>query len=200
MHRCGFCLLALLSVGAPAWSQASDTHPIQRSAFSMYAGYSLFAPNIFKGAENNYSPESGWNAGIDVGIARNVGAAVDFSQYFSTYNYASPIKTAPFFVMAGPRVWAPVGSAAKLRPFAQFLAGGGFIQRGRTSSSFGLFASSTSLAWNAGGGLDIRAGKRLWVRGEAGYLHTDFTTSDSEIQQYTPSGKARIVIGILYQR
>lgn len=77
MARCEFCLFALLSVGAPAWSQASDTHQIPRSEFSLYAGYSLLAPNIIFN-----SSESGWNAGIDIGIARNVGAVVDFSQYF----------------------------------------------------------------------------------------------------------------------
>ena len=196
MGRCGFWLFVLLWVGGPAWSQASDTHPIPRSEFSFYAGYSLLAPNIY----NNYLSESGWNAGIEIGITRNVGAAVDFSQYFSYYDYPPGIHTSPFFVMAGPRVWVPVGNAAKLRPFADFLAGGGFIQTGRTRLGPGLFASSTSLAWNAGGGVDIRAGNHLWFRGQAGYMHTQFTTWDSEVQQFAPSGHARIVVGILYRR
>ena len=196
MSRSGFCLLALLSVGAPAWSQASDTHPVPRSEFSLYAGYSLLAPNIY----NNYSSESGWNAGIDIGIVRNVDAVVDFSQYFSTYDYQLSINTTPFFVMAGPRVWAPLGNEGKLRLFADFLAGGGVIQTGRTRLGPGLFASSTSLAWNAGGGVDIRAANHLWVRGRAGYMHTQFTTWDSEIQRSAPPGHARIVIGILYRR
>lgn len=87
-----------------------------------------------------------------------------------------------------------------MRPFADFLAGGGFIQTGRTKISSGLFASSTTLAWNAGGGVDIRAASHLWVRGQAGYLHTNFTTWDTEIQQDAPSGHARIVVGILYRR
>ena len=200
MGRCGFCLLALLSVSAPAWSQAADAHPVPRSPFSLYAGYALLAPNIF----GNPS-ESGWNTGIDIGITRSVAAAVDFSQYFFDYGVRDA-NTTPLFVMAGPRVCAPVGNAGKLRLFADFLAGGGFIQTGRSRNypaipaNPGLFAGSTSSAWNAGGGVDIRAANHLWVRGQAGYMHTDFTTWDSEVQRSAPPGHARITIGILYRR
>lgn len=196
MGRCGFCLLALLSVGAPAWAQAGDAHPVPQSAFSLYAGYSLLAPNIY----NNYLSESGWNAGIEIGIIRNLDAAVDFSQFFSYYDYPPGFNTTPFFVMAGPRVWAPVGHAAKLRLFADFLAGGGFIQTGKTNLGPGLFTSPTTSAWSVGGGVDIRAANHLWVRGQAGFMHTDFTTWDSEVQRSAPSGRARITIGILYRR
>lgn len=197
MHRCGFCVLALLSVGATAWSQASDTHPIPRSEFSLYAGYSVLTPNIFKGADGAFSSESGWNAGIDIGISRNAGAVVDFSQYFS--NYGLGANTTPFLVMVGPRVWAPVGSGARLRPFADFLFGGGFIQTGRTEGP-PLFASPRSFAWSTGGGADIRAGNYLWIRGQAAYMHTQFTTWDHEVQQYATPGRARIVVGVLYRR
>jgi hypothetical protein len=193
MGRCGFCLLTLLSVGAPAWSQPSDSHPVPRSEFSLYAGYSLLAPNLF----NNYLSESGWNAGIDVGITRNAGAAVDFSQYFS--NYGLGANTTPFFVMVGPRVWAPVGNAAKMRFFVDLLVGGGFIQTGRTTAP-PIFASSTSFTWNTGGGVDIRAANHLWVRGEASFMHTQFKTWDTEVQQFAMPGHARIGIGILYRR
>lgn len=200
MRRSGFCLLALLSVGAPGWSQGPDTRSIPRSEFSLYAGYSLLSPNI----RTSNSPESGWNAGIDIGISRNVAAVFDFSQYFSTYNYELLIKTTPFFVMAGPRVWAPVDRSAKARVFVDFLTGGGFIQTGRTKTSYGvfdgLFAGSASSAWSVGGGVDFRAGNHLGLRGQAGYLHTDFTTVDNQIQQSSPSGHVRIVAGILYRR
>jgi len=188
-----FCLFAVLLVAVPAWSQAWDTASIPRSEFSVYAGYSLLTPNVFK----EFAPESGWNAGIDIDITANLGVAIDFSQYFADYGLGA--KTTPFVFLAGPRLWAPVAKTSKLRPFADFLAGGGFIQTGRSSGP-PLFKRSNTLAWSAGGGADVRATSHFWFRGQAGYLHTAFTTWDSEVQQFTPKGHARIMVGILYRR
>lgn len=93
---------------------------------------------------------------MDIGITGNFGAALDLSQYFSDYGLGA--KTTPFIFVAGPRAWLPVGTASKVRSFADFLAGAAFIQTGRTDAPL-LFKGPNTFAWSAGGGVDVRGNR-----------------------------------------
>ncbi len=192
MSRLGFCFPALVLLGLPLWSQQPDTHGLQRPGFSFYAGYSLVTPNFYKGFGNRFGPESGYNLGIDVGVVKKVALVADFSQYDD--NYGSVHNTNPFVLLMGPRFYVPLKKDQRVKPFADFLVGSAHVQ-----SDSSPFTNSASFAWSAGGGLDLKVSGHFWIRGQASYLHTGFTTDANQFPQYAPPGRTRIVVGIVYR-
>ena len=122
---------------------------------------------------------------------------VDFSQYDDNYGYVH--NTNPFVVMLGPRFYLPLEKSRRIKPFADFLLGSAHVQSASPGGS-SPFSNSVSLAWSAGGGVDVKASGHFWFRGQAGYLHTGFTTPGNLFPQDAPPGRARIVVGIVYRR
>ena len=191
--RLAFCTALLLcsALLAPAQKPNLDEYP----KLEVFAGYSAlgevngrgisFGPNAFVGA--NYSAaEAGFETSIIRNFSKHFGIKGDFSAHFNNQSAAGPItactpacttvtqafqlKTRVYNFMAGPEFKAR--NSTRFTPFAHVLAG-----VAHTSATFTtpgplnllLKKSDNSFAMALGGGLDIRASKRIGFRGVLDY-------------------------------
>ena len=186
----------LLLLSAPAWTQTQSASPAVKHAYDVYGGYSYLPTNVFQGSGRVFDGESGWNAGFEGRLSRWLGFKGDFSQYFFTYDSTDSSKTE--IVLVGPEAWIALGKSRRFRPFADFLVGGTHVGY---SAPFGYtpFQVSTVFAFSADGGMDYRLSRRLWLRGQGGYLHDSFTTNDNQLQSAVPAGHVRISTGLVYE-
>jgi hypothetical protein len=180
---------------ALGWSQTPPDRTTPKTRPDIYAGYSYLPVNFWKGSVNIYGGENGWNAGFDAPVIKGIAGTADIAQYYSSYSSTDSSNALTF--LAGPRFFIPVGSS-RIRPFADVLVGGAHI--GYTGfDGYTPFKTNTSFAFSADGGLDYRLNRHLLLRAQGGYLHTSFSTSDSEVQQYATPSRPRISTGIVYQ-
>jgi len=189
-------LFALLLAGPCALAQAHPARTAPRSEIAVYGGYSVVTTNFHGYLDPSGPAESGWNAGAEVGIGKYISFAGDFSQYF--YMESASGKQHTVVAMAGPRVWLPIPKSWLIRPFADFLVGGAHIGLSGNAASQ-PFSKNSTLAWSPNGGVDIRVSRHISLRATAGYLHTQFTTFDSEIQRGSPAGRPRVSAGVVYK-
>jgi len=179
-------LLAGSALLGLAQSPTPDEHP----KFEFFAGYSALGeangPGINFGSNNNVAATYNSNAGFETSIIRNFskrfGIKGDFSAGFNNESERGPIaactpvcttvtqdfqlKTRVYNFLAGPEFKAR--NSTRFTPFAHAL--GGFAHTSATFTTPGpthilLFKrNDNSFAMALGGGLDIRASKRVSFR------------------------------------
>ena len=179
----------LLLGGTLSWCQGS-------TSVQVFGGYS-YVPTSFSFVG---SGENGWNTALDINSRKWVGFTADFAQYFSTFSEGGGVpndsaKTYTF--LFGPRVSVPLSKAPKVTPFGHFLIGAAHISE--NSSYAGEFSTSTSFAWDFGGGADFRLTRHLSLRGEGNYLHNHFVTSDNQLQTRVADWHGRISTGVVFR-
>jgi hypothetical protein len=136
----------------------------------IYAGYSLMTPNF--GADILGGPaENGGAAGADLHFMRLFAVAAETDWMHVTYG--NQLSSSAFTVMAGPRVFFPPASHARVRVLADVLVGAVNIHSLIGANS--PFTGTTALAIAADGGVEVRAVGPLALRIQGGYLHSGFT-------------------------
>ncbi len=196
MNAWKFALIVLLLAVPCALAQTHPARNFQKSEIAVYGGYSVVTTNFHSYLDASGPAESGWNAGVEVGVTRHIAVAGDFSQYF--YMESASGKQHTVVGMAGPRVYLPVPKKWLIHPFADFLVGGAHIGLSGNANSQ-PFSKDSVLAWSPNAGVDLRVTKHVSLRATAGYLHTPFVTFDSEIQRGSPAGRPRVAVGIVYR-
>ncbi len=195
MLRTKLATFLLFMFSTLAWSQAQSASPAPKSSLSIFGGYSYLPTNFYQGSGKVFGGEGGWNAGLDLGLFKQIAFTADFAQIFSSYDLGATTDTVTFLL--GPCVSVPLGKPSKIAPFGDFLIGGAHIGASGFGSTF--FLTSTSFAWSADGGIDARLMKHLSLRVQGGYLRTAFVTADNQLQQDTPAGHVRLLTGIVYR-
>jgi opacity protein-like surface antigen len=189
-----FCsALVLMCSGAIALAQNTNTDEYPK--VEIFAGYSAlgeagsrgisFGPNGSVGA--NYSAKPGFETSIIRNFSKHFGIKGDLSAHFNNESASGPItsctpacttvtqdfqlKTRVYNFLAGPEFKAR--NSTRFTPFAHVLAG--FAHTSATFTTPGptfnllLKKSENSFAMALGGGIDIRASKRVSFRGLMDY-------------------------------
>ena len=209
---------ALLLCSALLGSAQSPT-PDEYPKVEVFVGYSAlgeangrgisFGPNAFVGA--NYSAaKAGFEASIIRNFSKHFGIKGDLSAHFNNESASGPItactpacttvtqgfqlKTRVYNFLAGPEFKAR--NSTRFTPFAHVLAGvahtsATFTTPGPTFNLL-LKKSDNSFAMAMGGGLDIRASKRVSFRGVLDYNPVFVHDSTSGTRDFV-----RISLGVL---
>ncbi len=184
-------VLMCSATSALAQSATPDDHP----KVEVFVGYSALgesnSPGIIFGptsaVSGNYATPTGFETSVTRNFTRRLGIKGDFSAHLSNESGVGPIsscnptcttvgqdfqlKTRVYNVLGGPEFKAR--NSTRFTPFAYALAGvahtsATFTTPGPTLNLF-LQKSDNSLAMALGGGLDIRATKRVSLRGTMDY-------------------------------
>jgi len=184
--------LVLMCSAASAFAQSSTT---EYPKFEFFAGYSalgesdsrgiVLGPNAALG--DNYTALAGFQTSLTGNFSKHFGIKGDFSAHFADKSGRAPLnacnptcitvtqdnhlKTRVYNFLAGPEFKAR--NSTRFTPFAYALVGvahtsATFTTPGPTVNLF-LKNSDNSFAMALGGGLDIRASKRVSFRGSMDY-------------------------------
>lgn len=144
-----------------------------------YSGGNVFVPAAPERASASHSTGlNGWEGSLEGKLAPWVGIVADLSGHYGSHDLLvcsfvlPPCSTFKFNAhtytfMFGPRVSVPIG---KFTPFAHALLGAGHI----TTRGDSISASSTSLAYAIGGGLDYKLIKGVAWRFQGDEVYTHF--------------------------
>ena len=131
---------------------------------NVFFGYSYDRTPV---VSNDTINTNGWDASLEGKIFPFVGLVVDVDGHYGSGTFAGiNADVSEHNFLFGPRVSFQV---ARVRPFAEFLVGGGHISR-----SNGISDSNTSFANAAGGGLDYRVAGPVSIRGQLDWIETRF--------------------------
>lgn len=196
MHRPVFILLLIAAGGLLCQAQTSVN---QKNEF--FAGYSYHSADINTlTIDPRRTSQNGFNFEYTRNVTKNFGLTGDFSAHFHRDSSSTGAVTFrrqrdQYFLLGGLQFKAD--SAHRVQPFAHALFGVSLF-RGFTSNATGsgnvfTFDDATSFAMALGGGLDIRAGKRIDVR----LIQVDYTPTrfGSGWQQ-----NVRLSVGIVFKR
>jgi opacity protein-like surface antigen len=209
-------VLVLMCSGAIASAQNANKDEYPK--IEVFAGYSAlgeagsrgisFGANRSVGA--NYSAEPGFETSIIRNFSKHFGIKGDFSAHFNNESASGPItsctpacttvtqdfqlKTRVYNFLAGPEFKAR--NSTRFTPFAHVL--GGVAHTSATFTTAGptfnllLKKSDNSFAMALGGGIDIRASKRVSFRGLMDYNPVFVHDSTSGTRDFV-----RISLGVL---
>ena len=215
--RLGFST-ALLLCSALVGS-AQSPNPNEYPKFEGFVGYSAlgeagsgaisFGPNAVLSA--NYTSKVGFEASIIRNFSKRFGIKGDFSAHFNNESASGPItactptcttvtqafqlKARVYNFLAGPEFKAR--NSTRFTPFAHVLGGlahtsANFTTPGPTLN-FRLEKNDNSFAMALGGGLDIRATKRVSFRGSLDYNPVFVNDSVAGTRDFL-----RLSLGILF--
>jgi opacity protein-like surface antigen len=188
-----FCAVLLLCSAASALAQQPNKDDFPK--VEVFAGYSALGEANSRGisfganrsVSGNYSAEPGFEASVIRNFSKHFGIKGDFSAHFNNESSRGPItsctpacttvtqdfqlKTRVYNILAGPEFKAR--NSTRFTPFVHVLGGvahtsADFTTPGPTLNIF-LKSSYNSFAMAMGGGLDIRATKRVSFRGQMDY-------------------------------
>jgi opacity protein-like surface antigen len=217
LTRLAFCTALLL--GSALLGSAQSATPDEYPKVEVFAGYSAlgeansrgisFGPNSSIGA--NYTAKAGFETSIIRNFSKRFGIKGDFSAHFNNESASGPVtactpacttatqgfqlKTRVYNFMAGPEFKAR--NSTRFTPFAHVLAGvahtsATFTTPGPTFNLL-LKKSDNSFAMALGGGLDIRASKRVSFRGQLDYNPIFVRDSTSGTRDFL-----RLSLGVLF--
>jgi hypothetical protein len=158
----GLLVLAIMAAGSLARAQ-EETAKVE-----VYGGYYFVRFNIHADLAG-VAPSATYNANggggqVEYNVNRWLGAVGDFAGYGAT-NSNGDLVGGAFTYLFGPRVNFRL---RKVNPFAQVLLGGI-----ATTAGLGVSGDQNNFAMTAGGGIDVRVSKYVWVRPvQAEYLMT----------------------------
>ena len=208
----------MMCASASAWAQGTPTDEYPR--VGVFAGYSAlgevngnsisFGPTA--SISGNYATPTGLETSVIGNFSKHFGIKGDFSAHLSSESGRGPLtactptcttatqdfqfKTRLFNFLAGPELKAR--NSSRFTPFAYAL--GGVAHTSATFTTTGptlnlsLKRSDNSFAMALGGGVDIRAGKRVSFRGSMDYNPVFINDSDSGTRDLV-----RISLGILFR-
>jgi hypothetical protein len=164
-------LLGIFSLGA--FAQEAETAP----KAEIFGGYQY---TRFDGGVN----ANGWNTAVAGNLNHWFGVAADFS---GAYKSQSGVSFNNYTYTFGPVV--SYRHNERLTPFAHFLAGGY-----RASASFsGLSGSNSGFAMMFGGGVDVKATRRVALRA------VQFDWLSLRSSGYSDNNNMRISTGLLFR-
>ena len=200
-------------------ASAQSTKPDEYPKVEGFVGYSAlgeagsggisFGPNAVLSA--NYTSKAGFEASIIRNFSKRFGIKGDFSAHFNNESKSGPItgctpgcttftqafqfKTRVYNFLAGPEFKAR--NSTRFTPFAHVLGGlahtsANFTTAGPTLN-LRLEKSDNSFAMALGGGLDIRASKRVSFRGVLDYNPVFVNDSVSGTRDFL-----RLSLGVLF--
>ena len=207
--------LQMCSVAA-ALAQGAKTDEYPK--VEVFAGYSALGEANSRGIsfganriDGNYSAEPGFEASVIRNFTKHFGIKADVSAHFNnqsgrglitactptctTVTQDFQLKTRVYNFLAGPEFKAR--NSTRFTPFVHVLGGvahtsANFTTPGPTLNIF-LKSSYTSFAMGLGGGLDIRATKRVSFRGQMDYNPVFVHDSTSGTRDLV-----RISLGVLF--
>jgi len=200
-------------------ASAQKPEPAEYPKVEVFVGYSAFGEansrGISFGADRRTSGDYGTNTGFEASLIRNFskhfGIKGDFSAHFSDESGRGPItlctptcttvtqdaqlKTRVYNFLGGPEFKAR--NSTRFTPFAHVLGGVGHTSATFTTPgpTFNLLLkkSDNSFAMALGGGLDIRASKRVSFRAMMDYNPVFVHDSASGTRHF-----ARLSLGVLF--
>ena len=201
---------------ASAQKPNTDDYP----KFEIFAGYSALGEAGSRGislgpnssVSANYTAKAGFETSIVRNFSKRFGIKGDFSAHFNNESASGPItsctpacttatqsfqlKTRVYNFLAGPEFKAR--NKTRFTPFAHVLAGvahtsAAFTTPGPTFNLL-LKKSDNSFAMALGGGLDIRASKRVSFRGVLDYNPVFVNDSTGGTRDFL-----RLSLGILFR-
>jgi opacity protein-like surface antigen len=200
---------------ALAQSTPSDDYP----KVEVFLGYSALGESDTSGitfsptasTDSNYSTTTGFQTSVIRNFSKHIGIKGDFSAHLGSDSGRSPFtactptcttvtqdfqfKTRVYNFLAGPEFKAR--NSTRLTPFVHALAGVAHTSASFTSTgsagNFLLKKSYNSFAMALGGGLDIRAGKRVSFRGAVDYNPVFIRDSGNDTRNLV-----RFSLGVLF--
>jgi opacity protein-like surface antigen len=141
----------------------------------VYGGYSILHPNlpdfdsdpaVSKTAQSLLGNLSGWNAGVMVGLTRDIGIAADVSRYYKNFNTTLDGSDFDAKLRANTFLFGPqfTKNGERLRPFARALFGAAHGSAKATVDGLSGEDSRTVFAASLGGGLDMKVNDRVAIR------------------------------------
>ncbi len=215
--RLAFCTALLL--GSALLGSAQSATPDEYPKVELFVGYSALGEagsrGISLGADRhvggNYSADAGLETSIIRNFSKRFGIKGDFSAHFNnesasgaltlctpgctTVTQGFQLKTRVYNFLAGPEFKAR--NSTRFTPFAHVL--GGFAHTSATFTTTGpafnlLFKNTdNSFAMALGGGLDIRASKRVSFRALMDYNPVFVNDSTSGTRDFL-----RLSLGVLF--
>lgn len=192
LARLFFCLVLLMMCGALALAQTTTKDEFPK--VEVFVGFSAVGENQKEiRFDNGGIIGSGYASptGLEISVVRNwtryIGLKGDFSAHFKNNNERGPvssctptctvatqdfqIKTRVYNFLVGPEFKAR--NRTRLTPFVHLLGGAAHTSANFTTAgppfNILLGRSDTDLALALGGGLDIRATRRVSFRGQMDY-------------------------------
>ena len=165
-------LLAVALLSGTVLAQSSDR-------LEVFGGYS-YVNNDF--SLTSQQGMQGWNAAADLKVARHFGLTADFSGWYPNAKVYS--------FLFGPQISFKF---QRMTPFAHVLFGNTLVHYN------GYLSSDSSISYAAGCGVDLSLSRRLALRGQADWLHTNFHTLDSQGGSIFYPNVARISTGIVFR-
>jgi opacity protein-like surface antigen len=188
-------LSVIVLMCSAAVALAQGTTPGDYPKVEVFAGYSALGESDTSGitfgptatTDSNYATTTGFQTSIVRNFSKHIGIKGDFSAHFGNDSGRTPFtactptcttvtqdfqfKTRVYNFLAGPEFKAR--NSTRFTPFAYALAGvahtsASFTSTGPTLNLL-LKKSDNSFAMALGGGLDIRATKRVSLRGSMDY-------------------------------
>lgn len=185
--------VVLMCSAASAFAQSSTTPEYPK--FEFFAGYSALGEANSRGISlgpnaaigDNYAADAGFQTSLSGNFSKHFGIKGDFSVHFGNKSGSGPLsvcsptcitvtqdnrlKTRVYSFLAGPEFKAR--NSTRFTPFAYALGGAAhtsatFTTPGPTVNLF-LKNSDNGFAMALGGGLDVRASKRVSFRGSMDY-------------------------------
>jgi hypothetical protein len=214
-----FALCALFLTYSAGFASAQTATHSEYPKVEVFAGFSAlgeangrgisFGPN---GAVNgNYNAGAGFETSVIGNLTKHVGLKGDFSAHFgnkrgngnitrcipacTTATQDFKFNTRVYDFLAGPEFKAR--NSTRFTPFGHVLAGvahtsANFTTPGPTFNVF-LKSSNNGFAMGLGGGLDIRATKRVSFRGQLDYNPVFINDSGSGTRDFV-----RLSLGVLF--
>ena len=205
--------LALISCAAPALV-AQETPRVE-----VFTGYSYLRASDSRSQRVN---QNGWDVSVAANFSRSFGLVADFSNHYGTtagaFNTATgvfnPIGTGGkgFSFLFGPQV--SYRRVPRLTPFGRMLFGGmrasklvdnsvadpnhiGAFIPGRLCDFYLCVEPTTAFAMALGGGLDLKATDRIWIRPfQADYVRAEIVTGYGTA---APQNDLRVSTGIVFR-
>ena len=164
-----FLLLFLLLSGTLIWSQVQPLKESTPTTGDFYVG------GAYTGSNPASSASAGIGGGVDCHVYKWIQVEGDFSVFFATSGVANPTTTVDY--LAGPRISKPL-SGSRFSPFADFLVGRQTFHNGSTQHTY-YYGNGSGMAFAGDGGVDVRLTRRLGLRGEAGFISSQYLIAPS---------------------
>jgi hypothetical protein len=209
-----FCIMVLSC--APLALLAQETPRVE-----VFTGYSYMRASDSLSQRVN---QNGWDFSVAANFSKSFSLVADFSNHYGTEGGAfnsttgafTPIGTGGkgFSFLFGPQV--SYREIPRVKPFGHMLFGGMRASKlvfnsessGRSDGGFGIVAGPsctslycvvpmTSFAMALGGGLDVKATDRIWIRPfQADYVRAEITTGYGTV---ATQNDLRISAGIVFR-
>jgi opacity protein-like surface antigen len=175
-HRVWLAILAAASLGSAALAQTTSHFDV--------AGNVSFSGSQVAGASGASATQVdgfGWQASGISHFNRWLSLTSEFNSSSASANsisligYQGPGTVRHYSVLAGPRIYLPVGS--RFSPFVEGLAGYDRANTSLTSNGTAVTGNETQIAYAFGGGAQIGLSRRVGLNFEAAYFGSEHTVA-----------------------